>query len=218
MNKILLGFIFANIFSLAVAQNSDNVTKQYKWKFYAGAANGLNFFEEQDLDNNLNYKKSYKKWALGNGLGAELHYILPKKFELSANYYSYTYKNKITENTSLNYPIYVFPFSLKQITQNLTLGANYTFFDKNNSSIYSGISIGMQIEDKQLLSYTYSDDGYFIQFGEQKSFKFLMPITIGTSRIIKEHFILGANAQLFLVGDSKPIRSINLFSYLGVRF
>jgi len=206
MKKLLIPFLLLLAF-FTQAQEEDT----RKWIFHAGAANGLNFFEESNSDANVHIT-SYKRVSIGNGLGAELGFKLPKHFSLWGNYYMYVFKNKV--NNSF-YP-FIDQLSLKQITQNVALTAQYDFFHRKGTTLYVATGGGIALENVQYYKETFNN--YSLSIGEYNNSRFLMPVKVGTSRIIKDHFILGASVQMFVYGTQHPFRTLNLFSYLGVVF
>lgn len=205
--KIIITILILTFSLFVQAQDDEN----RKWIFHAGAANGLNFYEEPN-DNPSFRITSYKRVSIGNGLGAELGFKLPKHFSLWGNYYMYVYKNKL-DNTF--YP-FIDQLSLKQITQNVALTAQYDFFQKKGTSLYIATGGGIALENVQYYKETL--DSYSLSIGEYSNSRFLLPVKVGTSRIIKDHFILGASVQMFVYGTEHPFRTLNLFSYLGVVF
>ncbi len=206
MKNLLASFLL--ILSLcAHAQEEDT----RKWIFHAGAANGLNFYKEPNNDPSYQIT-SYKRVSIGNGLGAELGFRLPKRFSLWGNYYMYLFKNKADNSL---YP-FIDHLTLKQVTQNVALTAQYDFFQKKGTSLYVAVGGGIALEDVQYIKKSLNN--YSVSIGEYSNSRFLMPVKVGTSRIIKDHFILGASVQMFVYGTQHPFRTLNLFSYLGVVF
>ncbi|HMU98589.1 MAG TPA: hypothetical protein PLC61_01645 [Chitinophagales bacterium] len=207
MKKIIYFAVLALLTSTSFGQEHEPV-KEYKFKFKAGVASTLHFYKQHENE------IGYKKVALGNGLGTELGYYITKKISVNLHYYLHYYKNPIKNSGA---PFLSNKFHVNQQNHIIATTVGFTVFQKKSSSIIINTGPGFTIKNEQvaLLDPLTKIPTRII---DNKSFKYVQPISINIENFIKNKIILGAGIQTFIFGEKQPLKGACLFSYLGLPF
>lgn len=205
--KSALTLSFIALFLVTLAQDS---SKLYRFTFRAGAATGLNIYEPATKNNIREY--SFDKASFGTGLGTELSYKAVKWMDVVAHYYFYVYKNKV------DFPaVLLRDFALKQQSHMLAFSADFKLYESKRTKISIGAGPGFALSKDQYVL-TNASTGDVLHVGERQYAKFVAPLYVGMESYVKGYLVLGIRAQTFFWGTEKPVRSLNVFSYLGMRF
>jgi hypothetical protein len=207
MKKLIYVALLCVLTVTAFSAENEHVTKEYKFKFKAGAGGGLNFFKQNDNE------ISYKKAAIGNCLGTELGYNITQKISVNAHYYMYYYKNEVKNDA----PFLAHEFEITQQNHFIAASIGFTVMQKKNSSmiINTGPGIVMRNEQYVDLNPITKAPG---QLGYRKVFKYAQPISFSFENFVKNKIILGVSVQTFLLGEKRPFNGAYIFTYLGLPF